>query len=206
MLNSRGWKNHLTALLSLLLLVSMSLQARGETAPRVLMKTSAGNMVLELNPRKAPLSVANFLRYVDEGFYDGTIFHRVIGNFMIQGGGFDASYRRKTSHEPIHNEANNGLKNLRGSIAMARTGDPHSATAQFFINVVDNDFLNHTAPTRRGWGYTVFGRVVEGLEVLEQIRSTPTGAGGPFGRDVPRTMVKITSVQRVVAATSVEGK
>ncbi len=198
MLYSRLWKNHFPALLGLLMLAITPLQANGEGAPRVLVQTSLGDMVLELNHKQAPVSAANFLRYVDEGFYDGTIFHRVIGNFMIQGGGYDTSYRRKSTHVEIRSEANNGLKNLRGSIAMARTGNPHSATAQFFINVVDNSFLDHTAPTARGWGYTVFGRVVEGLEVMEQIRKVPTGSGGPFGRDVPQTMVKINSIKRVV--------
>ncbi len=198
MFNVSVWKTPVIALCALFMLAAAPLQASGGSAPRVQINTSLGDMVLELNQTQAPITVANFLRYVDEGFYNGTIFHRVIGNFMIQGGGFDQGYQRKSTHAEIRNEANNGLKNLRGSIAMARTGNPHSATAQFFINVVDNSFLDHTAPTARGWGYTVFGRVVEGLEVMDRIRKVPTGSGGPFGKDVPQTAVEIKSVERVV--------
>ena len=159
--------------------------------PRVLMHTNMGDIVIELYPEKAPKTVDNFLRYVKEGHYDGTVFHRVIPNFMVQGGGFGQDYKQKPTHEPVNNEANNGLKNKRGTIAMARTSDPHSASAQFFINVVDNDFLDHTDPTPRGWGYAVFGTVVEGMDVADKIAKTPTGAAGPFPKDAPREAIVI---------------
>ena len=146
------------------------------TMTRVRMSTILGDMILELDAENAPKTVENFVNYASSGFYDGTIFHRVINNFMVQGGGFDADMRQKTTEAPIDNEANNGLKNNRGTIAMARTMDPHSATAQFFINVSDNDFLNHTAENMQGWGYAVFGQVVEGQEVLDKIRVVPTGS------------------------------
>ena len=164
-----------------------------DNAPRVRLTTNQGDIVLQLDSAKAPNTVANFLAYVQEGFYNGTIFHRVIDGFMIQGGGFTQDFQRKNTHAPIRNEADNGLKNNRGTIAMARTSDPHSATAQFFINVVDNDFLNFQSPTPRGWGYTVFGEVVEGMDVVDKIRHTPTGSGGPFPKDVPRSPVIIES-------------
>ena len=141
---------------------------------RVLMKTLLGDMTLELDADKAPATVANFVEYAQSGHYDGTIFHRVINNFMVQGGGFDTDMRQKGTNAPIQNEANNGLKNDRGTIAMARTMDPHSATAQFFINVSDNDFLNFSGENMQGWGYAVFGRVVEGEDVLDKIRVVPT--------------------------------
>src|SRR3569833_1799908 len=137
--------------------------------PRVRMQTNMGDIVIELNRDKAPKTVDNFLRYVKEGHYDGTIFHRIIPNFMIQGGGFTQDYKQKPTHEPINNEANIGLHNKRGTIAMARTNDPHSASAQFFINVVDNGFLDHTEPTSRGWGYAVFCTVGEGMDVADKI-------------------------------------
>ncbi|MFT0546459.1 peptidylprolyl isomerase [Allopusillimonas ginsengisoli] len=154
------------------------------TSPRVNLQTSKGDIVIELNPEKAPKSVENFLTYAREGFYDGTVFHRVIKNFMVQGGGFEVGMKQKTTHAPVENEANNGLKNEKYTLAMARTSDPHSATAQFFINVADNDFLNFTAPTPNGWGYTVFGKVVEGTEVVDSITSVKTGSKG-FHQDVP---------------------
>lgn len=166
--------------------------------PRVLMETSLGNIVLELDRAKAPQSVDNFIKYVQDGFYDGTIFHRVIGNFMIQGGGFSADYAQKPTRSPVQNEAKNGLKNDRGTIAMARTMAPHSATAQFFINVVNNDGLNNPNPD--GWGYAVFGKVVEGMDVVDKIRAVPTGSGGPFPTDVPKTQVVIKKVTMVGAA------
>lgn len=172
--------------------------ATGDIHPRILMETSMGNMVLELDRAKAPKSVDNFVQYVQDGFYDGTIFHRVIKDFMAQGGGFTPDFAQKKVRAPVTNEADNGLKNVRGSIAMARTSDPHSATAQFFINTVDNDFLNFSAPTMRGWGYTVFGKVVEGLDVLDKIRTTPTGSNGPFPSDVPKTTVLITKASMIV--------
>lgn len=159
--------------------------------PQVSLTTNFGEIVLELEAEKAPKSVGNFLTYVNAGFYDGTIFHRVIDGFMIQGGGFTEAVERKTTRPPIENEAANGLKNERGTIAMARTSDPHSATAQFFINVVDNDFLNHTAPSGRGWGYAVFGRVVEGMDVVDKIRVVETGARAPFRQNFPKNTVLI---------------
>jgi len=166
-------------------------QAGAAPLPRVRLQTNLGAIIIELNPSKAPKTVDNFLRYVREGHYNGTIFHRVIPNFMIQGGGYDANYRQKPVHEPIRNEADNGLKNDRGTVAMARTADPDSATAQFFVNVADNDFLNYTAPTTGGWGYAVFGKVVEGMDVVDKIVSAPTDAAGPFSKDVPRQAVVI---------------
>jgi len=146
--------------------------------------TNHGVIKLELDAAKAPKSVENFLAYVKAGHYDNTVFHRVIDGFMIQGGGFEPGMKQKPTSAPIDNEANNGLKNVKGSIAMARTNDPHSATAQFFINVNDNDFLNHSSPTPQGWGYAVFGKVVEGLDVVDAIRKVKTGSKG-FHQDVP---------------------
>jgi len=162
------------------------------------MTTTFGSITLELDSEKAPKTVENFLSYVNDGFYNGTIFHRVIDNFMIQGGGFDANMQQKPTAEPIENEADNGLTNDRGTIAMARTMDPHSATAQFFINVKNNDFLNHSGKNMQGWGYTVFGRVVSGDDVLDKIRAVSTGnlAGH---QDVPTESVIIESVAVVEA-------
>jgi len=158
-------------------------------SPRVEIKTSMGSFVLELYPGKAPKTVANFLHYAREGFYNGTIFHRVIDGFMIQGGGFDRDMRQRPTRAPIENEAGiarkAGLKNEIGTIAMARTPNPHSATAQFFINVKDNDFLNHTAPTPQGWGYCVFAKVVEGQDVVDRIKAVKTGRSG-MHQDVPQ--------------------
>ncbi len=142
---------------------------------KISMHTNFGTIVIQLDAEKAPKTVANFLRYTKEGFYDNTIFHRVINNFMIQGGGFTTTNQKKDTHAAIRNEANNGLQNVRGSIAMARTGEPHSATAQFFINVKDNGFLNYTAETTRGWGYAVFGTVITGMDVVDNIKTTKTG-------------------------------
>jgi cyclophilin family peptidyl-prolyl cis-trans isomerase len=152
--------------------------------PRVLIETSKGNITLELFPAKAPQSVGNFLNYVKTGFYDGLVFHRVIPNFMIQGGGMTADMEEKPKNAPIQNEADNGLKNLRGTLAMARTGEPHSASSQFFINVADNAFLNHRGKSFEGWGYAVFGQVVDGMDVVDAIAAVPRGNRGPFG-DVP---------------------
>lgn len=157
---------------------------------QVLLKTNKGDITLTLDAVKAPKTVANFLEYVKSGHYDGTIFHRVIDNFMIQGGGMTAGLKEKTSGAQIENEANNGLKNERGTVAMARTSDPHSATAQFFINVNDNDFLNHTSPSAQGWGYAVFGKVTDGLDVVDVIRKVKTGNSG-FHQDVPAEDVVI---------------
>ena len=157
------------------------------------MKTTFGVITLELDAEKAPKTVENFVRYATDGFYDGTIFHLVIDNFMIQGGGFDADMQQKESGEPIENEADNGLKNDRGTIAMARTMDPHSATAQFFLNVKDNDFLNHSGKNMQGWGYTVFGKVTAGDDVLDKIRSVETGNKSGH-QDVPKDSIVIESV------------
>ena len=157
---------------------------------KVLLKTNKGDITLSLDSDKAPKSVANFLEYVKSGHYDGTIFHRVIDNFMIQGGGMTPGMKQKSTGAEIENEANNGLKNERGTIAMARTSDPHSATAQFFINVNDNDFLNHTAPSAQGWGYAVFGKVSDGMDVVDAIRKVKTGNSG-FHQDVPTEDVVI---------------
>ena len=156
--------------------------------------TNHGVIKLELDAEKAPKSVENFLNYVKAGHYDNTVFHRVIDGFMIQGGGFEPGMKQKPTAEPINNEANNGLKNVNGSIAMARTNDPHSATAQFFINVNDNDFLNHSSPTPQGWGYAVFGKVTEGMDVVDKIRAVRTGNRG-FHQDVPMEDVIIESAE-----------
>lgn len=162
-------------------------------AAHILMTTTVGPMTLELDADNAPKTVENFLSYVSGGFYDGTIFHRVINNFMVQGGGFTADMEQKATQAPIENEANNGLKNARGTIAMARTQDPHSATAQFFINVQDNDFLNHTGENMQGWGYAVFGKVTEGEDVLDKIRCVQTGSQAGH-QDVPVEPIIIESV------------
>jgi peptidyl-prolyl cis-trans isomerase B (cyclophilin B) len=156
----------------------------------VRLDTSAGSMTIELDDDKAPLSVANFLDYVKQGHYDGTVFHRVIKGFMVQGGGFEPGMKQKPTRQPIRNEANNGLKNKRYTLAMARTSDPHSASAQFFINTVDNDFLDFRAENAQGWGYAVFGRVVEGTEVVDAIERVKTGRKG-FHDDVPLEDVRI---------------
>jgi len=179
------------------LLPALANAADADPHPQIGIETSVGNIVVELDANKAPATVTNILRYVDEGFYDGTIFHRVIRNFMIQGGGFTADYQKKPTHPPIQNEADNGLKNLRGTVAMARTSNPHSATAQFFINTVDNPHLDFHGTSQPTWGYAVFGRVVSGMEVVEQINGLPTGSGGPFRRDVPRQQVIINKVKRL---------
>ena len=162
-------------------------------AAHILMTTTLGPMTLELDTDNAPRTVENFLSYVSNGFYDGTIFHRVINNFMVQGGGFTADMEQKATQAPIDNEANNGLKNAFGTIAMARTQDPHSATAQFFINVQDNDFLNHTGENMQGWGYTVFGKVTDGEDVLDKIRCVQTGSQAGH-QDVPVEPIIIESV------------
>ena len=163
--------------------------------PTVLLETSSGDILVELFADKAPQTVANFLKYVDDGIYTNTIFHRVIPSFMIQGGGMGARMDEKPTREPVTNEADNGLKNDRGTLAMARTRDPHSATAQFFINLVDNDFLNHSSPTADGWGYCVFGKVVEGIENVDKIAKVKTKTVG-FHENVPTDMVLITGASR----------
>ena len=160
--------------------------------PVVELDTNMGAIVIELNEEKAPKTVENFLNYVKSGHYDGTIFHRIIDGFMIQGGGMDAEMNEKATNAPVENEADNGLKNDRGTIAMARTQDPHSATSQFFINVKDNDFLNHSGKNMQGWGYTVFGKVTSGMDVIEKMRGVPTGRFGMHA-DVPKEPVVINS-------------
>jgi len=167
---------------------------RGMT--RVRLETSKGPIDIDLDPAAAPKTVENFLRYVDAGHYDGTIFHRVIPGFMAQGGGYDASYEKKPTQPPVANEASASAKNLRGTVAMARTSDPHSATSQFFINVADNASLDHSAPSGNGWGYCVFGRVASGMDVVDAIVGAKTGAQGPFAKDAPLEAIAIKSAKR----------
>ena len=164
--------------------------------PQVKMHTTMGEIIVQLDAQKAPLSVANFLSYVDTGYFDGTIFHRVIPGFMIQGGGFTTDFERRAGNAPVRNEADNGLPNARGAIAMARTQDPHSATSQFFINTVDNTALDHREPTPQGWGYTVFGKVVEGMDIVDKISAVATGQQGRY-RDVPKQAIVIERITRV---------
>lgn len=170
-------------------------------AARILvrMTTSKGNIDLELDAASAPVTVRNFLSYADKGKYDGTIFHRVISGFMIQGGGYDKKLQQRTEHKPIRNEADNGLKNTAGTIAMARTGEPHSASNQFFINTVDNAFLDHQDKTPRGWGYTVFGHVTSGMAVVKAIESTATRSYGPF-QNLPVKPVTILKIRQLSAS------
>lgn len=175
-----------------LTLAAFSLSAHAQN-PMVEMRTSLGTIVLELQPENAPLTVKNFLQYVQDGFYNGTIFHRVIADFMIQGGGFTADMQQKKTRDPIKHEGGNGLKNQVGTIAMARTADPNSGTSQFFINVVDNQMLDFRGPGPQEIGYCVFGRVVKGLDVVNKIRNVPTGARGGH-RDVP---VQTVTIERV---------
>jgi cyclophilin family peptidyl-prolyl cis-trans isomerase len=184
----------LVSALALLWLTAAAIPA--VAADSVVLDTNLGSITLELDSTKAPLTVANFLAYVDAGFYDGTVFHRVIRDFMIQGGGFTEDLKQKSTKPPIKNEAGNGLKNLRGTIAMARTGVVDSATSQFFINHKDNPFLDHRAPNPREFGYAVFGRVTAGMEVVDRIAATPTGVRNGMP-DVPRESVLIKSVRRV---------
>lgn len=185
-----------------LLLMSMQAYSSDANLPVVTLKTNMGTITLELYPHKAPKTVANFLRYVKEDFYANTLFHRVIKNFMIQGGGFTPNYQQKPTHEPIENEADNGLEHVPGTLAMARTQDPHSATAQFFINVNNNNFLNHSSKTVQGWGYTVFGKVTEGMDiVVNKISQVETGQGGPFQTDVPQQPIVIEHIQQLEGST-----
>lgn len=163
---------------------------------KVRLETSMGDVVLELNAEKAPKTVANFLAYVESGFYDGTIFHRVINNFMVQGGGMEADFSQKETNAPIENEADNGLPNANGTVAMARTMDPHSATGQFFINVSNNTFLNHTAKNSQGWGYAVFGEVVEGMDVVNQMKGVATG-NFQGHQDVPKDQIIINKAEKI---------
>ena len=171
--------------------------------PRVALRTSLGDIIIELEPEKAPKSVENFLQYVEDGHYNGTIFHRVIDGFMAQGGGFTADLQLKPTRAPIENEANNGLSNLRGTVAMARTNEPHWALSQFFINVVDNprlDFVSEQNPFT--WGYAVFGTVVEGMDVVDRMRAAPTGPQGPFAKDVPTQPIVIERAERLPPPTA----
>ena len=189
-----------TVIISIMIILGSSLftYAADKPAdnPRVVLDTTKGKIVVELYLQKAPETVVNFLAYVDAKFYDGTIFHRVIPNFMIQGGGFTADMKRKPGKGPIKNEADKGLKNERGTIAMARTGDPHSATAQFFINSANNDFLNHKNKTQQGWGYAAFGKVIEGMNVVDTISAEKTTKRGMY-RDVPVEAVVIITARRL---------
>ncbi|HIG64677.1 MAG: peptidyl-prolyl cis-trans isomerase [Gammaproteobacteria bacterium] len=190
---------------SLILLLMLSLTSTysfstenkmSETHPRVKFETTAGDFIIELNPEKAPITVKNFLTYVNEGFYNGTVFHRIMPGFMAQGGGFDTSFKQKPTHDTIKIEADNGLTNDRGTVAMARTGIPDSASSQFFVNYKDNGFLNHTAKTSQGWGYAVFGKVVEGMDVVDSMADAPTGSRGGH-QDVPKTDIVIEKAEVV---------
>ncbi|MFZ1982854.1 MAG: peptidylprolyl isomerase [Desulfatitalea sp.] len=190
----------ITILFLSLVCLTLGATAQAQTeAPRIQLDTSKGVIVVELNPQAAPKTTANFLAYVQSGFYANTIFHRVIKGFMIQGGGFTADMRQKPTQPPVANEADNGLKNSVGTIAMARTNDPHSATAQFFINAADNAFLDHKGKNAQGWGYCVFGRVVQGLEVVRAIEALPTTMRNGQ-RDVPSEMVIIKSATLLPAS------
>jgi cyclophilin family peptidyl-prolyl cis-trans isomerase len=188
-----------TFIFSLMLLLTTTLSFATEnlmsdSSSKVKLTTSLGEIVIQLNPEKAPVSSANFLTYVNEGFYNGTIFHRIIPGFMAQGGGFDTDFNQKTTHDPIKNEADNGLPNKRGTIAMARTNVPDSATAQFFINYKDNSFLNYSSPTASGWGYAVFGEVIEGMDIVDEMAKQPTGNRGGH-QDVPKTNIVIEKAE-----------
>lgn len=170
--------------------------------PKVKMETTMGDVIIELYPDKAPITVENFLHYTNNGTYDGTIFHRVIKNFMNQGGGYTTDYSEKLSGQPIANEAFNGLKNKRGSIAMARTNAPHSATNQFFINTANNSFLDHTEKSMRGWGYAVFGNIISGMDVMDRIANVKTGSAGPFQQDAPQEPVIILKMSEIKPAVN----
>ncbi|MFA9461326.1 peptidylprolyl isomerase [Thiohalorhabdus sp. Cl-TMA] len=188
-----------TGLLALAVMLAAPAGA-AEKGPRVRLETTKGPVVLALYPERAPKTVDNFLGYVRDGFYDGTIFHRVVPGFVVQGGGFTKDLRHKPTREPIPNEADNGLTNEAGTISMARTSDPHSATSQFFLNLTDNPPLNHRAKTQRGWGYAVFGEVVAGMETVRAMGKVPTGPKGRFPRSVPRQPIVIEK------ATIVDGE
>lgn len=165
-------------------------------ATTVVVETDLGTIEIALDEERAPKSVKNFLEYVDKKHYDGTVFHRVIPGFMAQGGGYDASYEKRPVHDPVENEADKTAKNTRGTVAMARTSEPNSATAQFFINVADNAFLDHTAKSGGGWGYAVFGEVTSGMDVADKMVAVQTGSQGPFAKDAPLKPIAITSVRR----------
>jgi peptidyl-prolyl cis-trans isomerase A (cyclophilin A)/peptidyl-prolyl cis-trans isomerase B (cyclophilin B) len=184
---------------TLLLCCSLFTGLAAAANPQVEFKTNVGSFVVELYADKAPATADNFLRYVNDGFYQGTIFHRVIPDFVVQGGGFTKDYQQKPTRQPVKNEAANGLKNVTATLAMARTADPHSATAQFFINLKDNNALDYRAPTSREYGYTVFGRVVKGMDVVQKIAAIPTGAGGPFPAEVPQQTVIVEETKALTA-------
>ena len=189
--------------LALSFLMCFVLTAKAQsTNPQVKFVTSAGEFIVEVYPDKTPKTAENFLSYVRDGHYNGTLFHRVINNFMVQGGGYDTKYNEKNTRPPIKHEgaeakANGGLRNTVGTLSMARTNNPHSASAQFFINVKDNDFLDHQSTTSQGWGYVAFGKVISGMDVINRIKALPTGPGGPFPTDVPQTPVVIQSATLV---------
>ena len=187
--------------LSFLMCFVLTAQAQS-TNPQVKFVTSAGEFIVEVYPDKTPKTAENFLSYVRDGHYNGTLFHRVINNFMVQGGGYDTKYNEKNTRPPIKHEgaeakANGGLRNTVGTLSMTRTNNPHSSSAQFFINVKDNDFLDHQSTTSQGWGYVAFGKVISGMDVINRIKALPTGPGGPFPTDVPQTPVVIQSATLV---------
>ena len=177
-----------------IILAGLCLSYSTAYAQQVKLTTTLGDITVAVDAQNAPKSAENFLRYVRDGFYDGTIFHRVIDGFMLQAGGFNEAFEKKKTRDPIANEANNMLKNKRGTLAMARTGDPHSATSQFFINVVDNAFLDHTAQSPRGWGYAVFAKVIDGMDVVDKIKAVATGNHQRY-QNVPTTAIVITSAR-----------
>ena len=183
----------------LTLCLALLLPAAHAANPQVELRTTMGTVIIELYPENAPKTVENFLQYVNEGFYNGTIFHRVIPGFMVQGGGFTAGFQEKPARAPIRNEAGNGLRNAVGTVAMARTKDPHSASAQFFINVSENDFLDFKSPDETGYGYAVFGRVTSGMDVVEKMLKTPTGTVGPH-QNVPRLPIVIERARVLTVA------
>jgi len=192
-------------LVTLVILFFIGLPFSSQAAdPQVKLETNLGDIILELNIEKAPKSVKNFLSYVNSGFYDNTIFHRVIDGFMVQGGGFTENYEKKPTKPPVDNEADNKLKNVIGTVVMARTNAPHSATAQFFINVADNAFLDHRGATMRGWGYAVFGKVIKGMDVVNKIKKLPTGAAGPFTKDAPASPVIILKAVQITGISNAQ--
>lgn len=201
---ARSVKVAASAILFFTLCLAMLTTSVFAANPSVEIKTNLGAIQIELYADKAPKTVENFLNYVKDDYYNGTVFHRVIAGFMIQGGGFDQDYAQRPTRQPIENEAWNGLKNIIGTIAMARTNEPHSATAQFFINVANNNFLDYTASTMQGYGYAVFGKVTAGMEVVKNIAGTATGASGPFNRDVPQKMIVIESIKLLPASANSE--
>jgi peptidyl-prolyl cis-trans isomerase B (cyclophilin B) len=199
---------YIIACLFALYAISGYAQEKTLEIPRVTLQTTMGKIVLELMPNKSPIATNNFLNYAESGFYEGTIFHRVVKGFVVQGGGYTANYEQKSTNPAIKNEANNGVKNLRGTVAMARSSDPDSATSQFFINVNNNGFLDHKSPTKNGWGYAVFATVVEGMDIVDIIQDVETGAAGSFSRNVPIKPISIEAVtiDSVMRVVEVEDK